>query len=1466
MPAQYPFIDVAVNDKIRPRLSRGEALMVFSPKLERVLWTNGAGARFFGSASIYDFLEEGPNRSDVTFRQIEAAARQLVKTGDSRSLMLRITSGFQKVPVTAVAELVEIRRGEPVVLVAIPPIGKPASLVDLAQELMAGFDDPDTHMAVFDGDGQVVASSGQFAALGITPHTARTLVKLTSGESDRLVKRPIPTGRGYLPAAIGKISDEPALHLLFAVETILGQMDPSADFAEPAAPAEVVQAEVVQAAVTQAAVVEETVVEHLTASEPAPAQPVVAVAPVEEPAIDEPVAPATVAIVEDMASEDMASDDVASDNVAEDEMAGTEVFEPVEATPLVDAEMPAEDLATDKGEETARAEAIEALPAATDTGGFASAPFDSVIAAIGTIEEIEVSAEDIAADALGSVESYGDELSGDDAAPAEATTADDGVGEVIGDAASDMPAEEIEAEGYAQAEAVVDDLGEGVAEDQAEPLTGDEAADMASETASDGGSDTEVRTEVDPADAPPVDLATEIAADDASREEAAFAEAVETAEHSGALASNDKVFVPSPADLPGEPIAAEPPLVDKTEPQAGVATEDTLASQDDPFVFSRERRAARFVWKIDAEGRFSEVSGEFAEAVGPHAADINGVAFSDLAALFNLDPDGKIGELLKKRDTWSGKTIYWPAEGTSLMVPVDLAALPTYTRNRDFDGFRGFGIVRVGDAVEDPNATGLTFVPQVPEAAVVADAPAVFASAAPETTVEEEEDEDEFRAYRFADETPEFLETQAEALDEAPAEFVEAEAADDAVEELAKAGEIDGDTPDDQNADDLPAGDTAHEAIEPETDVDVEDLTKPLSLIPSAPFRSVEPPVLRIMEPVRPVARPEKIVQLEEHRTRNRDGLSPGEQAAFREIGRKLDPMGLRAKVEESLSESLQAKTSGTAPEPDAAEVPAAATAEMPSRTVTTTPSSTPADQSDAPREERAQPAAPLLEGLPLKREKSLTAEIVDLMPVALLVHVGDRLIHANPEFFSLTGYASLDELEQSGGLDALIQRQDLDASGDQAGRVVAVRADDTLVPVTARLQSVRFDDASALMLALIVQPEAARPAPAQPEMTAAQAGEAARLRVEVEEMRSILETATDGVVILDADGDIRSMNRAASALFNFDDLETRGKPFVMLFAHESQKSILDYLSGLAGHGVASVLNDGREVIGREASGGFLPLFMTIGKLTSSNGFCVVIRDITQWKRTEEELRNAKRAAETANAHKTDFLARVSHEIRTPLNAIIGFADMMANEHFGPVGHPRYGEYAHDIVRSGRHVLDIVNDLLDISKIEAGEMDLDFAAVGLNETVQAAVSIIQPQANSQRVIIRTALSQAVPSVVADSRSIKQIVLNILANAIRFTPSGGQIIVSTAYEANGSVALRIRDTGIGMSRTELEQAMKPFRQVSTGSPRNRGDGTGLGLPLTKAMVDANRASFAISSAPNEGTLVEVSFPSPRVLAD
>jgi signal transduction histidine kinase len=254
---------------------------------------------------------------------------------------------------------------------------------------------------------------------------------------------------------------------------------------------------------------------------------------------------------------------------------------------------------------------------------------------------------------------------------------------------------------------------------------------------------------------------------------------------------------------------------------------------------------------------------------------------------------------------------------------------------------------------------------------------------------------------------------------------------------------------------------------------------------------------------------------------------------------------------------------------------------------------------------------------------------------------------------------------------------------------------------------------------------------------------------------------------------------------------------------------------------------------------------------------------VTIWKKAEAELTDARQAAEDSNANKTDFLARVSHEIRTPMNAIIGFADVMRNETFGPLGNEKYKGYINDIHASGEHVVSLVNDLLDLSKVAAGKLDLTFGSVDINQAVAASVSMIQPQANAGRVIVRTQLSPVLPPVVADDRSVRQIVLNLLSNAAKFTEPGGQVVVTTTLTERGEAAIRVRDTGIGMSPEELKRAIEPFRQIS--GPKSSG-GTGLGLPLTKALTEANRASFSISSEPGKGTLAEVVFPSTRVLAE
>jgi signal transduction histidine kinase/PAS domain-containing protein len=271
--------------------------------------------------------------------------------------------------------------------------------------------------------------------------------------------------------------------------------------------------------------------------------------------------------------------------------------------------------------------------------------------------------------------------------------------------------------------------------------------------------------------------------------------------------------------------------------------------------------------------------------------------------------------------------------------------------------------------------------------------------------------------------------------------------------------------------------------------------------------------------------------------------------------------------------------------------------------------------------------------------------------------------------------------------------------------------------------------------------------------------------------------------------------------------------------------------------------------------------------LILTNGLNAVGRRATELAlaAAETELRNAKRETQKSAAAKAEFLAKISHEIRTPLNAMTGFAEVMMTERFGPIGNERYRDYLKDIHGAGTHLVSLLNDLLDLSKVETGKLDLSFGNVGVNDLTQQCVGIMQPQANRARIIIRTSLTPALPQVVADERSLRQIVLNLLANSIKFTGPGGQVIVSTAISDASEVVLRVRDTGVGMSEKDIEAALEPFRQVATSGSWGSG-GTGLALPLTKALAEANRANFHIKSARNAGTLVEIAFPPSRVVTN
>ena len=232
-----------------------------------------------------------------------------------------------------------------------------------------------------------------------------------------------------------------------------------------------------------------------------------------------------------------------------------------------------------------------------------------------------------------------------------------------------------------------------------------------------------------------------------------------------------------------------------------------------------------------------------------------------------------------------------------------------------------------------------------------------------------------------------------------------------------------------------------------------------------------------------------------------------------------------------------------------------------------------------------------------------------------------------------------------------------------------------------------------------------------------------------------------------------------------------------------------------------------------------------------------------------------------AASGRLDFLAKVSHEVRTPLNSIIGFAELMLQERFGPIGSERYKGYVEDIHQSGLYALSLLNDLLDISKIEAGKFELNFTAVEVPEIVEDCAASLQPLAKRARILLRTSLAPDLPTAVADPRRLKQILLNLLTNAIKFTKEGGQVIVSGTM-IEGELRVRVRDNGVGMTKNEIAFAMQPFHQLDT-APRKQ-TGTGLGLPVTKALVDANRARLVLTSEPGIGTSADVIFPAERLL--
>jgi PAS domain S-box-containing protein len=479
---------------------------------------------------------------------------------------------------------------------------------------------------------------------------------------------------------------------------------------------------------------------------------------------------------------------------------------------------------------------------------------------------------------------------------------------------------------------------------------------------------------------------------------------------------------------------------------------------------------------------------------------------------------------------------------------------------------------------------------------------------------------------------------------------------------------------------------------------------------------------------------------------------------------------------------------------------------------------------------------------------------LLDILPTGILIYRLEQLLYANHAFVSRLGFASLHALRVAGGLDAIYiaPHSESPAATPEQGTSVTISAKDSAARADARLLTIEWDGETALALVVNADGVSGAAPPTQLATPAAAVGQTT-----AEELGAILDTTAEGIVMFDGEGRISACNRSAEALFGYDGPELVQRNLGELFAPESQRGVLDYLATINSAGVASLLDQGREVLGRVREGGFIPLSMTMGRTgADSPNFFAVFRDLSQTKKTETELLQAQRQSERGMAAKANVLARVSHEIRTPLNAIIGFAEVMIEERFGPLGSERYADYLKDIRASGERVIAIVDEMLDLSRIETGKLDLAFANQNLNDLVEQCVAVLQPRANRERIIIRTSLAHTLPPVVADARALRQIALNLIGSSIHLANAGGQVIVSTALSDSGDVVLRVRDTGLGLNDSELAAALEPF-----GGPRppeQTPDHSGMSLSLAKALVEANRARFQIKSAPHSGTLIEITF--------